>query len=236
MHMQTGTITHTTRSNNSHAPPAPHTHDPTQETVPQAPPTAAKLKSSSAAPGHTSVAGTATAHRARGNAAWSTRHQCGVRARVAPLSTSHQHARPPHTLCLGRGSLNILLWRRLSACGQRPVTRAPSVERRLTRAPYEHPRHSGWAPSGSAASWDAELCVLRAARRARLRSRAGAKNFDIFDHAAAPAMRASSTAAPAWLGPGLRDIGLGQGGAGQGRLVRVLGGVRAGFGAGGVGL
>jgi hypothetical protein len=80
----------------------------------------------------------------------------GVRARVAPLSTSHQHARPPHsTLCLG-GCLNILLWRRLSAWPKAGDTGAQW--RRLARAPCEHPRHSGWAPSGSAAFWDAELC------------------------------------------------------------------------------
>jgi hypothetical protein len=58
------------------------------------------------------VAGTArrTAPRARGNAAWSTRHQWRARTCSASLyTTSLQHARPPHsTLCLG-GSLNILL-------------------------------------------------------------------------------------------------------------------------------
>ena len=113
--------------------------------------------------------------------------QCGVehtppvacaQPRVAPLSTSLQHARPPHsTLCLG-GSLNLLLaapectWSRAGDTG--------AQWRRLARAPYEHPRHSGWAPSGSAASWDAEL--LRATRRARLRSRAGALPIKSFGH------------------------------------------------------
>ena len=54
----------------------------------------------------------------------------------------------------------------------------------------------------------------------------------MFDHAAAPAVRASSTAA--WLGPGLLELGLGQGiRVGQGRLVRVLG---LGLGLGQLGL
>ena len=54
------------------------------------------------------VAGTATAPRARGNAAWTARHQWRARTCSASLYTSLQHARPPHTLCLG-GSLNLLL-------------------------------------------------------------------------------------------------------------------------------
>ena len=54
------------------------------------------------------VAGTARPPPAREGQYEVEHATSGVRARVAPLSTSLQHARPPHTLCLG-GSLNILL-------------------------------------------------------------------------------------------------------------------------------
>ena len=54
------------------------------------------------------VAGTARPPRALGAMRRGARHQWRARTCSATLYTSLQHARPPHTFCLG-GSLNILL-------------------------------------------------------------------------------------------------------------------------------
>ena len=76
-------------------------------------------------------------------------------------------------------SLNISLqWRRLSAWSKAAVQRAPTVEAAGSRLWLKHPKRAPEAQwlgaqwAGRLSSWDAEL--LRAARRARLRSRAGA--------------------------------------------------------------